>query len=516
MLTIKMISNNSQNNKRIAKNTMMLYIRMLLIMAVTLYTSRVVLEVLGVTDFGIYNVVGGVVMLFSFLNGSMSISVQRYLSYELGTGNKTRLNEIFCMSMNIHALISLVVFLLAETVGLYILYHYINVSPERGNVVFWLYQWSVLACCTSFYQIPYNAMIISSERMDVFAYISIIETVLRLAIVYLLTIIAVDKLSLYGFLTFVITVLITISYILYCYAKFKEARFRRYWNKRMFLELLGFASWSAMGELAWVAVNQGVNIVLNIFFGPVVNAARGIAYQVNGALSKFVQSFQTAMNPQIIKMYAAHDLEAMTLLTFRGIRFSYYLLLLFSLPILLNTEYILSLWLKIVPDYTVLFCQLAILNALIDVLSNLFATVVKAYGRIRNYQMIVSFCLILNLPLSYIALDQGLSPEYTFYVYSVLSATLIILRLLLVKRMVNISIRKYLKEVISPVVFVSILSVIVPYFVASQLEHTFLTFTGVSILSMISVSIVVYIIGLSQTERFFIRKKLVAVIKRIK
>lgn len=504
------MSTTSENNKRIAKNTALLYVRMIITLLVALYTSRVVLQVLGVTDFGIYNVVGGVVALLGFISSSMSIAIQRFLSYDIGKNDIVSLNKTFNMAILIHALIALIVLLLAETIGLYFLAHHMNFPPERYAAAQWIFHFSVLTCCAKILQVPYNALVISYERMGIFAYLSIAEAALGLLIVYFLQLGDFDRLKLYAVLTFGVALLIMILYSIYCTHKIKEVRFSLFWDRTIFRRLVGFASWSALGEISWGVTIQGVNIVLNLFFGPVVNAARGISYQVLAAINSFVQSFQMAVNPQIIKQYAAGNMAGMQTLVYRSSCFSFYLLLLLSLPILLRTEYILGLWLGQVPPYLVVFCRLILLNAMIDIHSNLLATVAKAYGKIRNYQLTVASILFLNLPLSYIVLKLGYPPESTFIVYTVLSLTLLGVRLVLVHRMVGMLVHNFLKAVIWPVIQHLLTALPIPICLNLFLPNTFVGFITVCFISSLSILLSVYTIGLTSQEKSMITAKVVA------
>lgn len=498
------MTNFRENNKRIAKNTLLLYVRMLATMAISLYTSRIVLVTLGIEDFGIYNVVAGVVSVFLFLNNSMSISVQRYLSFDMGKcGNSStsRLQQIFNIALIVHVIIALLVLVLSETIGLWFVETHLNIPANRMYAVRWVYQFSILTCLIAIIQVPYNAVIISNERMAIYAYLSILEVVLRLVIVYFLCVGDIDKLILYSILTFFVSFVIALSYWIYCKSRFKEVKFRFLWNKTLFAEILSFACWSSLGEIAWTCVQQGVNIVLNMFFGPVVNAARAVSVQVQSAVMRFVTNFQMAVNPQIIKRYAANEKDEMKSLLFRSTCFSYYLLLFISMPILIETSALLSLWLGVVPEYTVPFCRLMIIVSLIDTLSNLFSTVAKAYGKIRMYQIIVSSLLMLNLPFSYLLLAWGARPESTLVVYGLISVTLIFVRIYLLNKMIGLSLISFLREVMCDITKVTFLSVVISclplLLFSSGIYRMFFSL----VFSLSVVSIVVYFIGLHQSER---------------
>lgn len=323
------MSDTSANNKRIAKNTLMLYIRMLFTMAVSLFTSRVVLNTLGVEDYGIQNVVGGVISMFTFINGGMVSSTQRYLNFEIVKGNADRLRSVFNTALQIHALIALVIIILGETVGLWFLLEKLVIPEERMTAAMWVYQCSIIACAVNILSVPYNADIIAHEKMSAFAYISILDVTLKLVIVYLLVVSPIDKLIAYAILTLLVQLLIRYVYTRYCNKHFQESFVEWRFNKPLFKEMLSFAGWSFLGNLAAILYTQGLNMMLNIFFGPVVNAARGIAVQVQSAVHQFVSGFQTALNPQITKNYASGDLEQMHSLMFRSARFSFLLLFLY-------------------------------------------------------------------------------------------------------------------------------------------------------------------------------------------
>lgn len=350
--------------------------------------------------------------------------------------------------------------------------------------------------------------------MGVFAYLSILEALLSLAIVVALLFVGGDKLILYASMLMLVSIIVSVAYCGYTTKNFREVKVRWQWDVKTGRQLLSFASWSALGEMSWCGTLQGVNIVLNLFFGPAVNASRGIAYQVMGAVKKFVQSFQMAMNPQIVKQYAAGDVESMKNLVCRGTCFSFYLLLFLSFPILLRSEYILYLWLGEIPPYLIVFTRLVIINALLDTLSNLFATVVKAYGKIRNYQIVVSLLLVLNLPFSYLLLKVGLPPESTFWIYGLISITLLFVRLFFMRKMVGLSISVFTSKVLLPIVLTVLCSLPIPVICNTYISDTFMGFVSVSLLSCVFLGLGILFIGLTKSERSFIFSKVRAVYKR--
>ena len=499
-----MSSQTTDNNKRIAKNTLLLYFRMLLMMFVTLFTSRVVLDKLGVTDYGIYNVVGGVVAMLGFLNSSMSNAVQRYLSFEIGKNNEAGVNRIFNVSLFAHAGIAVFVFVVMEIVGVWYLNTHMNIPAERMDAANWVLQCSIFTTLFTIVQVPYNAIIISKEQMGIYAYISILEVVLKLLVVYMLAIGNFDKLKLYSVLIMVVTIGIVMIYRFYCTRKYKEAKFKFIKDWNLLKQIVGFASWNMLGELAWVFTGQGVNIILNSFFGPVVNAARGLAEQVNGAVNRFVANFQTAVNPQLIKNYASDQLGEMKTLLFRSTRFSYYLLLALSLPIILKMDFILHLWLKEVPDYTTGFCQLVLVSSLVSTLSNLLAQVARAYGKIRNYQIIVSIFLFLNFPLSYIVLKFGGSPLSTMFVNIGINAMLLFVRLRLTNRMIQMTYGSFIRNVLLPVIIVTAVALVIPLIIYFMLDNSIISFIIVCLVSFVSVGVSIYALGMNANERLYV------------
>lgn len=486
---------------------MMLYIRMLLIMAVSLYTSRIVLNTLGVEDFGIYNVVGGFVTMFGFLNSAMASATQRFLSFEIGRKDNLQLRNVFSMSLNIHFIIAFAILLLAETIGLWFVNTQLTIPPDRVVAAQWVYQFSILALMVNIVSVPYNAIIIAHERMNIFAGVSIVEVSLKLLIVFMLQWFGFDKLKLYAVLMFAVSLIIRIIYGAYCNQKFKESKFRYYWDKPLFKTLMSYAGWNLWGNAAGVLMDQGVNILLNIFFGPVVNAARGIAYQVKSAINQLVINFQMAMNPQIIKSYASEDFKYMHQLIFKGSKYSFFLLFILSLPILLETEFILTLWLKIVPEYTIIFTRLVIVNILVDSISGPLMTAAQASGKIKIYQSAVGGLLILNLPISYLLLKMGLTPEITLYASIGISIIALYARLKIVSPLVKLDVLEYFKAVVLRIILVVLVAFIIPIFVYTSLDEGFVRLLLIGMSSVLSVLLTICFLGLGKMEKLFINRK---------
>ena len=493
----------SSNNQRIAKNTLMLYFRMILTMLVSLYTSRVVLNTLGVEDFGIYNVVGGFVSMFGFLNSAMASATQRFLSFEIGKGDRDQLRNVFSMSVNIHFLIAFIILILAETVGLWFVNTQLTIPAGRMGAAQWVYQFSILAMMIYMVSVPYNAMIIAHERMNVFAWVSIAEVGLKLFIVFMLQWFGFDKLKFYAILTFCVSLIIRFIYGFYCSRHFKESKFRFFWNRPLFKTLVSYASWNLWGNIAAVLKDQGVNVLLNMFFGPVINAARGIAYQVSSAINQFVANFQMAMNPQIIKSYAVDNLKYMHQLIFRGAKYSFFLLFTLSLPILLETEQILRLWLKTVPEYTVIFTRLVIINVLIDCISGPLMTAAQASGKIKLYQSVVGGLLILNLPVSYLFLKLGFQPQVTIYISIGISIIALTLRLLILKKLVKLKLDKFFYQVILKIMIVSFTAVVIPLLFYIFMDISIHRFIIVALAAIVSSINVIFFLGLSSDEKIY-------------
>jgi O-antigen/teichoic acid export membrane protein len=505
---IKTFKLNSENNKRIAKNTMMLYFRMILTMLLTLYTSRVILNILGVEDFGIYNVVGGFVTMFGFLNSAMASATQRFLAFEIGKEDKIQLRNVFSMSVNIHFLIAFLILILAETVGLWFVNTQLTIPPERMVAARWVYQFSILTLMVNMVSVPYNAMIIAHERMNVFAWVSIAEVSLKLFIVFMLQWFGFDKLKLYAILIFAVALLIRLIYGIYCNQKFSESKFRYYWDKPLFITLTSYAGWNLWGNAASVIMDQGINVLLNIFFGPIINAARAIAVQVKSAINQFVTNFQMALNPQIIKSFASNDLKYMHTLIFQGAKYSFFLMFILSLPILIETEQILKLWLKQVPEYTVILTRLVIINILIDSISGPLMTAAQASGKIKLYQSAVGGLLILNLPVSFLFLKIGFSPEITVYVNICISTLALYCRLKIISPLVNLRISNYINEVVLKIIPISLFGIIVPIWVLYSVEESIFRLFISSVTSVVSTTTFIYLIGFKKTEKQFITYKI--------
>lgn len=495
---------------------MMLYFRMILTLLVSLYTSRLILNILGVEDYGINNVVGGVITMFAFFNSAMSSATQRFLSFEIGKGDGSQIRKTFNATLIIHIGIAILVLILAETIGLWFVKRYLVIPAGRMEAALWIYHFSVLSFLVTIIQVPYNALIISHERMNVYAYASILEVCLKLLIVFMLTAISFDKLKLYGLLHFCVVFLIASVFRIYTRRHFEESKFLMVRDKQLYRTVFSFSAWNLLGNIAVILKGQGVNILLNLSYGPVVNAARGIAYQVQGALYGFVQNFQVAMKPQIIKSYATGNLEYMHQLIFRGTKFSFYLLFGLSLPIMLEPEIILKLWLKTVPDYAAIFLQLLLIDIIIESVSGPLVTSVHASGKIKFYQIIVGTLFLLNLPVSYLFLKKGYQPEITMYVSIIITTLAFIFRMLMASKLVNFSKTNYFRKVLIPMLFVAVVSIIPPLWIQQYHEAGGTRSILVMLSSVLTFIPAVCFIGINRVEKDFIKSKILSkIIKRL-
>lgn len=510
-----MSATESQNTKykRMAKNAGMLYFRMLLTMGVTLYTSRVVLQALGVDDFGIYHVVAGFVTMLGFLNSAMSSATQRFLAFELGKPGEKDMPGIFSMSMNIHILIALFVLILGETVGLWFVRTQMTIPADRMFAAEWVFHLALLSFMLTIISVPYNALIIANERMSVFAWVSIIDVTLKLLIVFMLGWFGVDKLILYGLLTLLVVFVIFLTYRTYCHAKFQDSRFRIYWDQKLFKIMLSYTGWNLWGNVAAVMSGQGVNVLLNIFFGPTVNAARAIAMQVSAALNSFVQNLQVAVNPQIIKSYAEQDMDYMHRLVCYGAKYNFFVLFFLSMPVLINTDLILKTWLGTVPEYTSIFLQLTIANILIDSISAPLMTSAQATGKIRLYQSVVGGILLLNVPLSYLLLKLGSEPHIVIFAGIILSILAFLARLVILKKLTLLPVKLFLQEVVMRI-FLIVGAVWLAYYLMLSQNTDALGFWLSSTATTVFVLCTILVLGFDNKERRFIHQKLGFFIRR--
>ena len=493
------------DNKRIAKNTIYLYFRMILTLIVSLYTSRVVLAELGVIDYGIFNVVGSVVVMFSFINSSMSTSTQRFLTYELVKGDLNKLRSTFAASLNVHIFLGFIIFLLAETVGLWFVNEKLVIPPERMTAANIVYQSSVLSFFIGITQVPYNASLIAHEKMDIYAYMSIFEVTGKLIISLALGWYGGDKLVFFAVLVLLFSILVRIIYRTYCYRQYKECRFMLFWDRDLYKSLTAFAGWNLFGSIAWLFRGQGLNIILNMFYGPALNAAKGIADRVSHSVTGFIRNFNVAMKPQITKNYAVGDIKSMEILCYRGNKFTFLLLLLIALPAMINIEFILNVWLVEVPAYSVGFVLLILTDSLIDVLlgTSQFITAMMATGKIKNYQIVTGMIIMLVLPVGYLLLSLDFGPLSIAYAMIGVSIVADITRFLFCKYQIGFSFRRLFSIVWLPCLATVSVSVPIPFLIKTFLfPHSgWVGFAVNCIVSLLSVSFSGWFIAMTKEER---------------
>lgn len=500
------MSEHTTGNKRLAKNTIVLYLRMLFTMILQLYTSRLVLKALGVEDYGIYNVVGGVIAMLNFINMSLSNANSRFIAVEIGSGNQNSLKKLFSCIMSIHWLFALIIIIFAETIGLWFVLTQLVIPDDRMIAAIWVYQSAVLSSIITIISSPYNGLIIAHEKMTAFAFISIFDAVSKFGIAILLFYSPIDRLILYAILHVLIQLIIRLFYAFYCKRRFEESKYKFTWDKQISSHILSFAGWTLTGNIAVMGYTQGLNILLNIFFGAIVNAARGISVQVQAAARLFFSGFQTAINPQIHKSYSQNNLTRMHTLIFLSSRFSYFLMLVVTIPLCLHTHYILELWLGEIPEYSVPFVQIMLIVGLINTLQNPTMTALHATGNIKKVQIIESSLLLSVVPIAYIFLKFfNISPEMVFIVYMIIEIITQFVRVYYIYPMIGLKIRDYVTKVIWPICFVSTLAVSVSFILSELLIVSNFLMLLVSVLLYTIVTIlIVFLFGLQKAERAFV------------
>lgn len=489
------------NNKRIAKNTLLLYARMLLMMGISLFTSRITLAALGITDYGIYNVVGGMVAMFSILSGSLSLSISRYTTMEVGKGNMEKLKIIFSTSVSIQLFMAGAIGILAEVAGVWFLNHKMVIPPARLYAAHWVLHLSVLTFMVNLISVPYNALIIAHEKMSAFAYVSILDACLKLLIVYLLYISSADKLIVYAALLACVSIVIRIVYGIYCKRHFVEAHYRPRLDKQLLRNMFGFIGWTFFGNGVVVLKDQGTNILLNMFCGPAVNAARGVAMQVNGAVYSFVQNFMTAVNPQITKSYSVGNLSDMHKLMIHSTKFGFFILLVLLMPVCANIDYILNIWLVEVPEHTANFVVLILLYSLIDCFANPLITGVLAQGDIKPYEIALTFIYLINFFASYVCLKAGMVVETVFVLNIIFKACVVISLLLQSRAKYAFSISQFFQKCLMPSLTVFLLSTLFIFILPGKETSTFAVFVGRALAIVIFISILSYTIGMTRNEK---------------
>lgn len=498
----------------IAKNTFFLYIRMILVMIVNLYTVRVVLNTLGTTDYGIFNLVGGIVAMFSFITSSLSSASQRFFSFEIGKGNGSKLSNIFNVTMSSYILLSVILLVIFEIIGFCLLDKIlVNVPVERLSAANWVFQFSIITLIFTFLTIPYNAFIIAQEEMNIYAYISILEIFLKLILVYLLIVVDYDKLKVYSILTCIVSFIVTNVYRIYCIRKYVYCRFRFFLDKKLFKEIVGFSSWSLFDSMSSVFNAQGINIVLGTFLGPSINAARGLAYQASVTVNQFVLNFMTATRPQIIKKYALNEIDAAFNLMFMSSKFSFFLLLMVCQPIIVEPNLVFEFWLGNVPEYLPEFTRLILFAILIDVISYPLTTVVQATGRIKTFSLVIGLLRLLIIPLAYFVMQAGYAPTVVFEINIILCFICLIIRLFFLKNLLGLVVLDFFNKVIARVLLVAIFSFLFSFYISDYIPLTGVLNLVITTLLIISSCIsFIFIFGLNKLEKLFLIEK----VKKIK
>lgn len=505
----------AENNKRIAKNTLLLYIRLFVTMVIGLFTSRVILSTLGVTDYGVNNVVAGFVAMFSMFTNSLSAAISRFLTFNLGKGDAEKLKTVFSTSVNIMIAMAIIVTIVAEIFGLWFLNSKLNIPADRMYAANWVYHFSVITFAVNLISIPYNASIIAHEKMDVFAYISILEVVLKLAVVYMLYISPLDKLITYSFLLLLVSVFIRIVYGIYCSRKLEECCYSMVFDRTLLKEMGGFAGWNMLGTACTMFNTQGVNILMNLFFGVVTNAARGIVNQVESVIVQFVSNFTTALNPQVTKSYASGNLDYMHSLVYKGTKFSYYLILIMALPFMFEAEFVLKLWLGEYPEEAPLFLRLAIIATMVDRLGNTTAVAAWATGNIKKYYIIVSATIIFVFPLTYIAYKIG-APAYVAYLIFIIFYFVIMWqKVFILKGLTGFQPKEFLKNVMYPITITTIMAILIPLLTAHYLADNVVGSILQIIISVMSSIVAIYLFGLTKGEKALMMDTIQSRIKRI-
>lgn len=504
----------STSNSTIAKNTMFLYFRMLLTMAIGLYTSRIVLQVLGVENYGIYTLVGGVVILFTFINNSLLSGTQRFLSYELGK-DTPNIKEVFSSCFRLHLILSVLFLIVAETVGLWFVNTQLVIPEGRLYAANWVYQFSVITCVINIIRCPLNAALISYERMGIYAYIGILEAILKLVVAFLLYVSPVDKLISYAILTFVSMLVVLAANTVYTLKKLPEITLVKTPDKKTMKDVVNFSKWSIFGSFANVGMEQGLSIIVNFFYGVVGNAAVGVANQVNNLISGFVNNFQVALNPQLTKNEAGKDRERQYSLIHKSAKFSYFIMLFLAVPIILNLDYILYIWLGDYPPHTTAICMFIIIGVLIETLSGPLWVSIFATGKIRTYQIVISCILLMNIPLAFIVGKANLPPAGIYAIRASLFIVALITRLIYLKKLINLSMQQFAKNVIYPITLVSLPLFALIFAKYQYLPNTtFISFMIESITIVFVEVVVIGWIGLNNSERSFISKTILKKIRR--
>ena len=507
------MENHDSSNKRIAKNTVFLYVRMLILLLVSLYTSRVVLDKLGVEDFGIYNVVAGCVVMLVFFKSSLANVTQRFLNIELGKGDIERARQIFCQHLLLYCAFIIFVLMIGESVGLYFVTFKLVIPPERLDAAVWAYQFALLSVCFTLVGVVYDSAIIAHEDMKVYSVVGVIEGIAKLAIAFVLGIVAMDRLITYAFLLLMVVVVVQMYYAYYCFSRYDECKLRLYWNRETLRQTFSFISWNFVGTIIYMLKDQGVNILLNLFFGPAVNAARAVAYQVNSAISNCNNNFVTSVQPQVVKSYAVGDMAYLNTLFFKSTKYSLLLMWVLCLPVMLYMSELLSLWLKVVPNDTAVFTIWVLIDSILATMTNAPWIITMATGKLRRYVLHSNIILIMIFPLAYIAFKFGAPPLAAFVIIVVVRILQIVAILIEVNSQIHFGLKNYFNSIIAPVLMVVTLSLPICMAVRYFLPlGSFLSIAGVSALFFITV-VLTWFIGITESEKTKVATSLRKVLK---
>lgn len=492
---------NSHKGKTIAKNTLMLYVRMIFLLFVGFYTSRVVLDSLGENDYGIYTVVGGVVAMFTIISGALNSAVSRFITFEMGKGEKADLNKVYSTSVLIQVALAFIIVVVCEPVGIWFIRNEMTIAPDRIPAALWVLQFSLLSFVVNLMSVPQMASITAHEKMSAYAYIGILDGLLRLGVALLIVHSPTDRLIWYSALMAVAVIIVRAAYGIYCRRHFPECRFRIIMEKGLVKEMFSFAGWNFIGVTSGVLRDQGGNILVNIFYTTAMNAARGVAVQLNGAVQGFVTNFMTAVNPQITKSYASGDRDYMLSLVKKSSKMAFFLLFIIALPLLFNTEYLLQIWLKAVPEHSASFVRLFLIFALSESLSSPLITAQLATGNIRNYQIVVGGLQLLNLPVSYVFLKYGAPAQVTVAVSIAISQISLVARLMLLRKMVGLSPKEFFIQVYIKVLAVVALALVFPLLLSGVIPGGFAGFCASVVLCVLSAGISIFYLGCTKHER---------------
>ena len=487
-------------NSSLARNTLLLYVRMFLIMGVTFFTTRVVFQTLGVDDYGVYNTIGGIVILFSFINNALLTTTQRYLNFYYGKNDNDKAGQYFSACLVSFICIGVIISILSELAGLWFIRNKMVMPADREIAAEWVLHISVIVNFINIIRSPYHACLVANEKFDFYSYLSILEVFLKLAIVYFLTFSPYDKLISYNILILIVTLVIFLAYKLFCNLKYKESLYKEVSDKSLYKEVITFSSYSLLGNAANVCSQQGTALILNTFCGVIVNASVGISNQVSSGIYNFVSNFQTAFNPRLVKQYAQGNFDKLSRTIFQVSKFSFYLLFILVLPIISICNELLELWLTEVPKYTAEFCMLTLCFMLIDTLAAPLWITIQAYGKIKNYQFITSMIILCNIPLSYVVLWLELSPTYVFIVRIAINFIAYMYRFLFVKNILQVEIKNYMQEVLMPILKIVTLCFIVYILINLYISNIFTT----TILMLLASIVIIYLFGLSVSEKRFI------------